>query len=294
MNITGTTKIYGIIGWPVSHSISPLFQATFIEEAAMNAVYLPFSVQPEQLKTALDGLMALGVEGFNVTVPHKEAVFDVLECDSDAVAIGAVNSVRRDDRGWQASNTDWLGFRSVVEGLSLALEGEDVLLFGAGGTARAVIHAMASLQVGRLFICNRNPQRRDLLLEHARKTYPNLLCLPLLWEEDAVMQTAKTAKLLVNSTTIGLNPKQSFPFPLSGRGAAIDAVYSVDGQTAFCQAAIAAGRVAVDGLPMLVAQGAASFAWWHDCDQPDCSKTLRAIEQQLGREPIKLPGWFVS
>ncbi|TLS77078.1 shikimate dehydrogenase [Mariprofundus erugo] len=291
MKIDAMTTLYGIIGWPVSHSLSPLFQNGFIEHSGKNAAYVSFPVAPDQLEPALDGLWALGVAGFNVTVPHKEQAFVRTQADADARLIGAVNTVRRSDAGWQATNTDWQGFRSVVEGLQLPLQGADVLLFGAGGTSRAVLHALASLQVGRLFICNRNPDRLTALIDHARQAYPALSCLPLAWEQQAVDRVCATAPLLVNTTSVGLKDGQQFPFVLSGAGAAMDAVYRPDGDTAFTLAAREAGRMAVDGLPMLISQGAAAFAWWHDCAMPDCLASLRHIEEQLGRTPCHLPGW---
>lgn len=291
MKINAMTTLYGIIGWPVSHSLSPLFQNGFIEHSGKNAAYVSFPVAPDQLQPALDGLWALGVAGFNVTVPHKEQVFALTHSDADARLIGAVNTVRRSDGGWQATNTDWQGFRSVVEGLELQLQGADVLLFGAGGTSRAVLHALASLQVGRLFICNRNPDRLAALIAHARQAYPAWSCEPLAWEQQAVDRVCATAPLLVNTTSVGLKADQQFPFALSGAGAAIDAVYRPDGHTAFALAARAAGRMAVDGLPMLISQGAAAFAWWHECAMPDCLISLRQIERELGRASCHLPGW---
>jgi len=291
MEINGMTKLYGIVGWPVSHSLSPLFQGCFIEDAGINAAYLPFAVEPEQLSVALDGLQALGVEGFNVTVPHKEQALPLVDADADACMIGAVNSVRRSANGWQATNTDWRGFKAVVEGLQLDLTGQDVLLFGAGGTSRAVLHALAALGVGRVFICNRNPQRLAVLIDHATETYPQMSCLPLAWAAEAVAPACQASALLINTTTVGLQDGHAFPFVPAGAGAAIDAVYRPDGLTAFCLAAAKAGRTAVDGLPMLIAQGAASFAWWHDCPPPDCSVILRRIESRLGRSALHLPGW---
>jgi len=291
MDINGETKLYGIIGWPVAHSLSPLFQAAFISDHGLNAAYLPFAVQPDALTTALDGLQALGVEGFNVTVPHKEQVFQLVDADADACQIGAVNTVRRAVNGWQATNTDWRGFSAVIEGLQLELRGRDVLLFGAGGTSRAVVHAMAQLQPGRLLICNRNPQRLAGLMDHAARAYPALCCEAVDWDATAVGRHCADAALLINTTSIGLHDGQDFPFTLQGVGAAVDAVYRPDGDTAFTRAARSAGLTAVDGLPMLIAQGAASFAWWHDCAMPDCSGTLRRIEARLGRDMIALPGW---
>jgi shikimate dehydrogenase len=291
MKTDGATQIYGIIGWPVKHSLSPLFQSRFLQQRRINAVYLPFAVVPDQLAQAMDGLWALGVQGFNVTVPHKESVFRMVDADADARLIGAVNTVRRGDAGWLATNTDWSGFRAVIEGLQADVSGRDVLLFGAGGTARAVLHALAGLQPARVHICNRNPDRLAGLIAAAASSWPTLQCEPVAWEQAAVTALCEHAPLLINTTSIGLQPDQNFPFALAGCGAAVDAVYRPDGRTAFIDAARHAGRSGVDGLPMLVAQGAAAFAWWHDCERPDCSEALQLMQRHLGRPLEALPGW---
>jgi len=291
MKIDGTTTTYGIIGWPVKHSLSPLFQTRFLQQSSCNAAYLPFAVAPELLAQAMDGLWALGVQGFNVTVPHKESVFQMVDTDADARLIGAVNTVGRGETGWQAINTDWLGFKAVIEGLKADIEGQQVLLFGAGGTSRAVVHALAELRPAQVNICNRSPERLATLIASTQVSYPDLHCQPLLWRQDSVSKASSEACLLINTTSIGLRPGQDFPFTLSGTGAAIDAVYRPDGRTAFVESASQTGRLCVDGLPMLIAQGAASFAWWHDCDSPDCSRTLRYMQKYLGRQIFELPGW---
>lgn len=293
MKIDGTTKSYGIVGWPVKHSLSPLFQMEFLQQQDINAAYLPFAVAPELLNEAMVGLWALGVEGFNVTVPHKESALQMVDADADARQIGAVNTVKRGSEGWIATNTDWRGFKAVVEGLDVETDAEDVLLFGAGGTARAVLHALAQMNLRTLYICNRNPERLAGLIRLAGEHYPNLKCEAVAWQQGAVTAVCSSASLLVNTTSIGLQDGQSFPFDLSaGSGVAIDAVYTPDAQTAFVKAA--AGRVVTDGLPMLIAQGAEAFAWWHGCERPDCSLALRSIEQQLGRCALNLPGWRVD
>jgi len=291
MNINGATKTYGIIGWPVEHSLSPVFQSRFIQANHLNAVYIPFAVAPELLMQAMHGLSALGVEGFNVTVPHKESIFDMVEADADAKKIGAVNTVRRRAGAWQATNTDWRGFKAVVEGLDVDVQGKTALLFGAGGTSRAVLHALSELKLGKVSICNRNPERLAALIGVAQETYLDLNLQPLGWQQDDVSAACQQAALLINTTSIGLKPEQVFPFKLSGDGIAIDAVYRPDGHTAFVNAAASAGRMVVDGLPMLIAQGAAAFAWWHDCEKPDSTQALRQMQLDLDRDIAALPGW---
>ncbi len=296
MQINGATTTYGIIGWPVEHSLSPVFQARFIQSNHLNAVYIPFAVTPELLKQAMQGLSVLGVEGFNVTVPHKESVFGMVEADADAKKIGAVNTVRRSTAGWQATNTDWRGFKAVVEGLDVDVLGKKALLFGAGGTARAVLHALAELKLDKVLICNRNPDRLAAFISLAQESYPDLNVQSLLWQQDDVSAACQEASLVINTTSIGLKADQIFPFVLScngmsGDGIGIDAVYRPDGNTAFVKAAVSAGRTAVDGLPMLIAQGALAFAWWHDCEVPDFTQALHQMQLDLGRDIAVLPGW---
>lgn len=293
MSIDGTTKLYGIIGWPVSHSLSPVFQTYFLQQSGFHAAYLPFAVRPELLQQAVDGLWALDVQGFNVTVPHKEQVSQFITPDADAARIGAINTARRASSGWLGGNTDWQGFAAVVSGLDLDLQGKEVLLFGAGGTARAVLHALSKLSLRRVYVCNRNAERLEAFAAFARQAYPDLDCETVCWRQEDVAAAGRDATLLVNTTSIGLQQDQMFPFSLSaapGGGAAIDAVYRPDGNTAFLAAA-GSGRHSVDGLPMLIAQGAASFAWWHDCAWPDCSRTLGWMEKRLERTSTAMPGW---
>lgn len=239
----------------------------------------------------MDGLWALGVQGFNVTIPHKERVFQMVKADADARLIGAVNTVCRGAEGWLGTNTDWSGFAAVIDGLEVDIRGEKVLLFGAGGTSRAVLHALAQLRPAQVYICNRNADRLAALIASAQSSYPDLNCVPLPWRQDTVSLACADSCLLINTTSIGLQPGQNFPFNLSGQGVAIDAVYRPDGGTAFVEAANKTGRLGVDGLPMLIAQGAVAFAWWHGCKRPDNNAALRTMQQHLGRKLFVLPGW---
>ena len=282
MAISGATKVYGIIGHPVAHSLSPLFQAEFFRQFSIDGVYVPFPVEPARIALALDGLSAIGVAGFNVTVPHKEAVYAHLGGDADAEAIGAVNTVRRADGGWDATNTDWRGFAGVLEGLGIDAGAGGALVFGAGGTARAAIHALALAATPLIHLCNRSPDRLEPLLTHARSRYPGTRFAAVAWEQPAVTAAAAASPVAINTTSIGLGEAPGpFPFQLTGEGVAIDAVYARDAATPFATAA--GGRLTVDGLPMLVAQGAESFAFWFPGHAPDRLSALRWLERRLGR-----------
>ncbi|MDQ6994234.1 MAG: shikimate dehydrogenase [Mariprofundaceae bacterium] len=291
MSITGKTHVYGIIGNPVTHSLSPIFQAYFAEKNRIDAVYVPFSVADETLQVALDGLRQASIQGLNITVPFKERVLPYVCMDDDVRCIGAANTLKAIDGQWHAYNTDWQGIAAVMQGSGLDFQGQNVLLLGAGGTARAALHAAAAMGFARVWICNRSTERRDILIEHALKTYPKMVCEAVEWKQAAVDKVSLDACLMMNTTSIGLSDDQIFPFQLQGNGWAMDAVYRPDGETAFVEAARQAGRDVVDGLPMLIAQGVKSFEIWH----PECGvnqlDALHWITNQLKRVPFNLPGW---
>jgi len=283
VEVTGKTRVFGIIGDPVSHSLSPLFQARFAAQRGIDAAYVPLRVASGQVAAALDGLWAANIQGFNVTVPHKETVAGMVEKDSAAQLIGAVNTVRRGVDGWQGTNTDWQGVRDALRALGSRLEGAEVLLIGAGGTARAVLHALAGEAVRRVSICNRSAERLQALISHAADAYPDLEVRELAWEKHAVEGHARQCSVVINTTSIGLGETMvEFPFAIAGEGVALDAVYVEDGRTPFVVAACRDGRRAADGLSMLLAQGAASFAWWHGM-QVDVPPVMNWIEERLGR-----------
>ncbi len=296
--INGQTHTYGIIGDPVTHSLSPLFQNYFLEQAHHNAVYIPFHIAPNHLTQALQGLHAAHVQGLNITIPHKENIIAAVHADADAQTIGAVNTLKRVKDGWDATNTDWQGFASVIQGLEVDTQSAPVLLFGAGGTARAILHALNHQNTTNVFLCNRNQERANTLALTLKETYPNMTITTITWTNDAVASIIQKCGLLINSTSIGLNSDDTFPFTLNGGGVAIDAVYKPDGETIFCTAADS--YQTCDGLPMLIAQGIASFAFWHHqniqtkrINLPNKLISLQWVEKQLGRQAINLSGWRI-
>lgn len=291
MRINGKTKLFGIIGNPIEHSLSPVFQSRFLKQSGVDAVYVPFCVKEDDIESAIRGLWALNIQGFNVTVPYKESVIPYVELDDSARLIGAVNTVTRTESGWQATNTDWIGFAAAMDAVGVDPNAGSVLMFGSGGTAKAVVHALSQRKVSRLYICNRSQDRAEALATDARAHYPHMDCEVVEWRADDVEAASLKSGVIINTTSIGLKGESDFPFVLSGKGAAIDAVYRPDGNTVFCNTARASGRVSIDGLPMLIAQGAASFSIWHDVDSPDYLEILRWTETQINRSPVSLPGW---
>ncbi len=291
ISIHGQTAVYGIIGDPVAHSLSPLFQNYFLQQAGIDAIYAPFHVRPERLKEALAGLHAAHVQGLNVTVPHKETAYALVQADDAAKHIGAINTLKRGDKGWLGTNTDWQGFAAVLQGLKADTHAP-ALLFGAGGTAKAVIHALVAQGMQRIFICNRSSQRVQQLIEQTKGYAADIQAID--WNQNSVQHAMAQCHTIINTTSIGLNPQDTFPFALQGQGVAIDAVYQPKGNTAFTKAAQAHGWRTSDGLPMLIAQGIASFKFWHTdtgINLPDKLESLQWVEAQLNRQPCELLGW---
>ena len=269
--INGRTQLLGIIGWPVSHSFSPAMHNAAAAALGLNLVYVPLPVHPDDLKTAVSALPALGFGGVNVTVPHKQAVIPLLdELDEAAQAMGAVNTivVKRESgdlrsRGAEERlvgyNTDGAGFLADLATLGVAVAGRECLILGAGGSARAVVYALAQAGATGRILARRPSQAQQLITD---------LKLPFAAHPLADLKAAaqSTAPLIINATPLGMTPHpdaspwpDNLPIP---PGAFIyDLVYNPR-QTKLMRQAHAAGRRAANGLGMLVHQGALAFELW--------------------------------
>lgn len=258
--ILGTTQVYGIIGDPISHTLSPPLHNSAFAALKMDAVYLPFHVDSERVGEALQGLLALNVRGINVTVPHKSAVLPwVAEVTETAGRIGAVNTLRNEGGRWIGENTDAAGFLKSLEPLQLKLAGSSVGMLGAGGAARGIAVALLEAGVDRLFICNRNSERAQELVRELQPLFAEreLRALPLVELERQPLL------LLVNTTTVG-SDSQSQPVDLK-RFHQLEAVNDIiyrPTQTPLLHQAELLGLPSVNGGGMLLHQGTAAFRFW--------------------------------
>jgi shikimate dehydrogenase len=261
MSIDARTRVTGIIGWPVAHSLSPAMHNAAFAALGLNWLYGAFPVHPARVEEAVRGLAAAGVAGLNVTIPHKQAVLTACSRVSEAVAaIGAANTLIPDgDGGFHAENTDAAGFlRALDEAGTPGLEGADVLVVGAGGAARAVVFALGT-RGARVRVANRTPERAAALGE----TVP--------FERAALDRAAAGCALVVNATSLGLEDDlvpQDLPLDGLGPGQAVADIVYKPGGTAWLAAAAARGSRTVDGLAMLLHQGAAAFAAWTGLEPP--------------------------
>lgn len=267
MKITGNTKIVGIVGHPVGHTLSPAMQNAAFAGLNLDYCYLPFDAPPQRLPAAVEGLRAFGVRGFNVTIPHKETIVPLLDRLTDeAKRIGAVNTVQADGDALVGHNTDGKGFlRSLMEEGGIDPRGARALILGAGGAARAVAVALAMAGAGSIRIANRTAERGEALAEMLRSQFNDLSIQGLRWERSPEEWEERLAEadLLVNATSVGMGSDSS-PVPTKAihpKLLVCDLVYRPL-ETSLLKAARSRGAKALSGLGMLLYQGALSFEIW--------------------------------
>ena len=261
----------GIIGHPIGHSISPLFQQAALDAIGFDGAYEPWDVAPDGVGEFIAGLRAPGTLGINVTVPHKEAVIPFLdEVDDWASTAGAVNTIVNRDGRLTGHNTDGIGFlRALREGADFEPRGRDALVLGAGGSARGVVYALARAGIAQLFIANRTLERAERLASIAINSGVASQALAL---SDAPGAAGEVA-LIVNCTSMGMvhGPDETGS-PLSDADIPStvlvnDLVYNPL-ETPLLREAARAGAETLGGIQMLVYQGAASFEMWTGHDAP--------------------------
>ncbi len=264
------TQIVALIGHPLQHSISPVFQQAAFDYCQLNVRYEKWGTKMSHLKTTVDRLRQSSILGANVTIPHKEAVVPLLdELDELAARIGAVNTVVNRGGRLVGYNTDAHGFMMALrqEG-GFEPRGKDVFLMGAGGAARSVGFALAEAGVKRLTIANRTPERAEGLAGSIRsKTGPDIEISTLTWEELESGKALLSSDLLVNCTSMGMKHGPMESNTPMGAGSipkaalVYDLIYNPI-ETPLLREAKKAGAGVLGGLAMLVYQGAASFEIW--------------------------------
>lgn len=272
MRVDGHTLLYGLVGFPVSHSRSPAMLNAAFDALGMNAVYLPFELPPESLAEGVRGLAAAGVKGFNVTIPHKRAVIGCLDAVSDEAAlIGAVNTVIAGGDGLRGENTDGRGFvRALESDLGFGLEGATVLLLGAGGAGRAIgvmaaVHGAASLRVADI-----DEGRARDLAETVNSRVGSCLCETVPPAGAGLKAALDGVGLFVDATPIGMKPGDGTSIDvgwLGGETVVYDLVYNPP-VTGLIASARAAGLRAANGAGMLLYQGASALELWTGEEAP--------------------------
>jgi shikimate dehydrogenase len=268
-----TRSIY-VIGHPIGHSLSPAMHNAALAACGIDAEYRAADVEPSGLSAWVAELRQADALGFNVTVPHKEAILPHLdEVTGDAALVGAVNTVVKASQGsprLTGANTDTIGFRrSLAEEAGETLQGQRVLLLGAGGAARAI--TLVALQDGaaELVVANRHVERAQRLLDDLTPASTQTKRRAVGLEAPELPELIAGATVVVNATSVGLRSTEMpiDPGPMARGSLAVDIVYNPP-ETAFLQAAAKAGARTLPGLGMLVYQAAAAFTLWTGVEPP--------------------------
>jgi len=279
MPITGNARVAGVMGWPISHSLSPKLHNHWLSVMDIDGLYVPLAVRPDDAVDAIAMAGRLGFRGLNVTVPHKQTALAVVDnADELATRIGAVNTIVFDEEGASVgTNTDGYGF---IENISQRQSGWDftkgpAVVLGAGGAARAIVVALMEAGAPEIRVCNRTHVRaNDLVSDLARPGHAEAVLNAVLWEErdDALAGAA----LLVNTTSLGMVGKEPLDIRLDAlpEFACVNDIVYAPLETRLLRAAYHRGNPTVDGIGMLLHQARPGFEAWFG-QVPEVDNVLR-------------------
>lgn len=282
----GKTRVCGVIANPVEHSMSPLMHNLFARRTGVNLVYAPFKVEDGHVEDAVKGAFALNLLGLNVTVPHKQRVMEYLaDIDEDARAIGAVNTLVRTENGFKGYNTDKAGLERALREADIQVEGEDCILLGAGGAAKAASCVLAKGGARSIYILNRNVERGGELASAVNRIAGRDVAKALPLDGYRQIPFKKQGFLAVQSTSVGMHPHvddviiedEAF-YQMVHTG--VDIVYT-PAETRFMKLVKSAGGKAVNGLDMLLYQGVIAFELWNPQATVDDETISKAREMIL-------------
>jgi shikimate dehydrogenase len=272
MNVSGTTQVVGLFGYPVRHTASPAFQNAAFRALGLDWIYLPFEVEPADLHNAITGIVALGFRGINLTIPHKQAVMEYLhDLSPEARIIGAVNTVDIRDGRLKGYNTDGKGFaNSIKEENGVELAGESVFVMGAGGAGRAVAIQAALDGAAEISVCDREETRSQSLVADIAAAKGRSLANFVPFERPAIRHAVQSCRVFVDATPLGLNPGDPTSIDadwLKPSTFVCDLVYHLP-ETPLLNAAKRRGCKTQNGLSMLLHQGGIAFQIWTGIPPP--------------------------
>ena len=264
----------GVIGWPIHHSRSPIIHNYWLKEQSINGRYETIAVSPDEADSFFKNFKTSGLAGFNITLPHKEAVVPHLDhIDEAATAIGAVNTVWLEDDKMFGSNSDWIGFCDNLDHLAADWDqrNEHALILGAGGAARGVIFALMKRGFKNITVANRTLSRAEELADHFGATVAAI-------ELHQAEQVIESSTLIINTTSLGMDKNPPLPLTLEGIRPdclVTDIVYTPL-ETPLIKLAKSKGNQTVDGLGMLLHQAKMGSKLWFG-GEPIVTDELRAI-----------------
>jgi len=265
MKIDGNTEIYGLIGYPVKHTYSPPMHNAAFHSLGINAVYVPFEVKPEDLRRNLDCMKSVGVQGLNVTVPHKENVLKYLdEIDKEAALIKAVNTIVIKGGKLKGYNTDGKGFTNALkEDFGITPKGKRFFILGAGGASRAISFSLALKGARRIVLVDVIREKVIKLAKSlARNTSSEVIALKK--DKHAMKEMLLNTDVLINATPCGMehtDPRVIEPEILHKGLCVSDVIYNA-GMTKLLKDAKKKGARTSNGIGMLLHQGVIAFRLW--------------------------------
>ncbi len=273
-------KLYGVIGDPIAHSMSPAMHNDLFAFYGVDAEMFAFHIKGSNLEDAVKGFKAINLSGFNVTIPHKSAIMPLLdEIDPLAAAIGAVNTVVNKDGKLIGYNTDGTGYFAGIKQVVADVEGKTVLLVGAGGAAKAIYYTMAYEGVKRIDIANRTPQSAENLIQHCPyKTDSEVMVISEAKEDFSEYD------IIIQTTSVGMHPKvDQVPIQLKNlkEGTLVSDIIYTPLETMFLSKAREQGASTQNGIPMFIYQGALAFEKWTGIF-PDAKRMEAVVLKQLG------------
>lgn len=289
MKIDGKTRTCGLIGNPVEHTLSPLIHNHLAELTGKNMVYVPFLVEGQSVREAVEGAYALHLLGMNVTVPHKSAVIPYLkEMDALAEKIGAVNTLVEADGGYKGYNTDMPGLLRAMQSEGIGIQDETVLLLGAGGAARAVAFLCVSSGAKRVYLCNRTFEKAQQVAGEVNASFATETIIPVTYAE--LENLTEERFLAIQATSVGLYPHvEESPLPdgmiYDRIHTGVDLIYR-PAETKFMQLVKAHGGKTMNGLKMLLYQGIIAYELWNDLVVTDVQADviLQKMKKEMGIE----------
>lgn len=261
MDVSGKTKITGLFGYPVEHTLSPAMHNAAFKSLGLDICYVPFSVSPEELPNAVRAIRALNLIGVNITVPHKEKVILLLDrVNEEASFIGAVNTIVNKEGTLTGYNTDGRGFIGSLTEKGVLINKKDILVIGAGGASRAISYYLSE-KASKLFLYDLDKPKAEKLINDLKKIRNNVFRL------DDIKDIGKP-HIIINATPLGL--KQDDPLPLNPDFITPDTVVCdlIYKKTKLLQEAEDRGAVTLDGLGMLLWQGVLAFELWTGIKPP--------------------------
>jgi shikimate dehydrogenase len=274
-------KLYGVMGDPISHSMSPIMHNSAFNQLGISAKYMAFHVTPDRLPSAVDGIRGLGISGINVTIPHKVSIMNHLdEIDPLALKIGAVNTVVNENGKLKGYNTDGVGFVHGLKELlrEVNISSQSILLIGAGGAAKAIYFSLLADGVHNIDIANRTVTNAQNLINSQSASYSKALSL------ENAEQALANYDIVINTTSIGMYPiVDEVPIELGKlkNGAVISDIIYNPLETKWLKQARELGAVTQNGVDMFIYQGALSFEKWTGI-YPDIEHMRKVVLTKLG------------